>query len=97
MRHRRYFLSVLPLVLIGIVVAVGIQSIERAARAGYAADSRYFFPLVPGVIAGWILSGGHAGSEKVAWALCWIVDTGMYWFVLVLPFRLFRKRAVRRT
>jgi hypothetical protein len=53
-----------------------MQSIDSATPAGYAANSRYFLPLLPGIFAGWILSGGHEGNEKVASAICWMVERG---------------------
>ena len=95
MRLLRYALSGPSLVLIGIVVSLGIQSIDRAARAGYAANSKYFLPLLPGIFARWILSGGHTGNEKVASAIRWIVDTGLCWSALMLLFWIFGKRAIR--
>jgi hypothetical protein len=81
--------------LIGVGVLLGINSIDRATRGGRAGESIFFWPLFPGIAAGWILSGGPEGNEIVAYVIGWVVDTGLYWLVWMLLSWMLRKLVTR--
>ncbi len=70
--------------IIGIGVILCNQSVNRATHAGYAADSIFFWPLFPGMFVGYILnSGGHGGVQWMAELVSDLVNTGLYWVVLI--------------
>jgi len=90
----KYVKSVAIVSTIGIAVFLGMQSIDRAAPAS---ESRFFWLLFPGLMAGWVLSGGHEGTKTVAYVICWIADTGMYWLISMLLSWMIRKLGTRPT
>lgn len=88
MRSFRYIL----LVLVGIGVIIGDQSVERATHAGYAGNSIFFWPLSPGMFVGFILNaGGHAGHVRMAEIVSDVVNIALYWIVMMFLVRTLRK------
>jgi hypothetical protein len=91
----RFFRYVL-LVSISISVVLANQSVDRAARAGYAGNSSFFWPLFPGMFVGYILNGGgHAGHVMMANIVSCLVNIGLYWIVLMFLFRKLVTRIAR--
>jgi hypothetical protein len=81
------------LVIVGIGVILGNQSVDRATHAGYAGNSIFFWPLFPGMFVGYILnSGGHAGHLRMAEIVSDLVNIGLYWIILMLLILTLAKR-----
>ena len=81
------------LVLVGIGVILADQAVDRATHAGYAANSIFFWPLLPGMFVGYILnSGGHADHLRMAEIVSDLVNIGLYWTFLMFLVRTLRKR-----
>ena len=96
--HIRLWIDMTVAAILGIVVVFGNESINRAARAGYAANSKFFWPLSPGGIVGFFLSGGpHSGSQTIGTVIMWFVDVGLYWSVWKLLSWAFRKLAAPKS
>lgn len=80
-----------PAVIIGVLVATGIAAVESAPLS--MVSWALIFPLFPGIVAGVFFSGHR--NLPVAIVSCWIVDTGLYWVLWTMLWRLVRRKQTR--
>jgi hypothetical protein len=81
-------------VVIGIVVAAGMMTYFWVAPAYSLLQSIFLYPLSPGLFAGLFFSV-NGGNAPVAVLSCWIVDTGLYWFIWTIFSSVYRKMSTR--
>jgi len=65
MNHLKSAINAVIAFILGIGVALGIQLVDRAARAGYAAGSGFFWPLLPGFFRDGFSAEGTAVPKQL--------------------------------